>query len=172
MDLWRGLGASDVDTLNHNNLNLFITVHCQLVNPLRKSKHKSASKEVCIIWELLLLFHCMLLPLNSFVLICYGLSIISYKYALILLWRDRASFQLEIAKLWNARFCFMSNNAAGLSDCSLLKEVLEILSGSAISTFKYHSQNFKAYAEFNWKPVKVFQTCYWAVKSAFAKSAL
>ena len=46
VDLWRGLGASDVDTLTHNNLNLFITVHCQFANPLWKSKQKSISTEL------------------------------------------------------------------------------------------------------------------------------
>ena len=109
MDLWRGLGASDVDNLTHNNLNLFITVHCQFANPLRKSKHKSMSTQFWIIWELLLLFRCLLLPYNSFALICHCLSIISYKYALILLWHGRASFQLEIAKLWSVRLYFISN---------------------------------------------------------------
>ena len=79
VDLWWGLGASDVATLTHNNLNLFITVHCQFANPLRKSNHISTSTEFCTIWELLLLFRCLLLSFNSFALIIYGLSIISYK---------------------------------------------------------------------------------------------
>ena len=62
VDLWRGLGASDVDTLTHNNLNLFITVHCQFANPLWKSKQKSVSAEllsILIIQTIEWIGHCL-----------------------------------------------------------------------------------------------------------------